>query len=99
MNIKNARKELTKDLIFVFIGIFIALVLSRLGIIDLIVNVIGNEIVVSFLSGIFFTSVFTVGPASVALVSISGASYFTIAFLPLFFASYIFLSAKFKISS
>ena len=80
MNIKSARKELIKDLIFVFIGIFIAIVLSRLGIIDLVVNAIGNEIVVSFLSGIFFTSVFTVGPSSVALVNISDVSYFTIAF-------------------
>lgn len=80
MRIKNARKELIKDFIFVLIGIFIAIVLSRLGIVDLLVNAIGNDIVASFLSGIFFTSVFTVGPSSVALVSISEASHFTIAF-------------------
>lgn len=80
MNIKNARKELTKDIIFVFIGALIAIVLSRLGFISFIVGVIGNEIMASFLSGIFFTSIFTIAPSSVALVSISGISNITIAF-------------------
>jgi len=79
MIIKNARKELIKDFVFVLLGAVIAITLSRLGVVDYIVNIIGNEIVVSFLAGIFFTSVFTIAPSAIALVSISGVSNFTIA--------------------
>jgi len=34
----------------------------------------GNQVLASFVSGLFFTSVFTIAPSSVALVSVSGAS-------------------------
>jgi hypothetical protein len=62
-----ARHELGKDLLFVLVGASIALVLSRVGVIDVIISFFGNSEVASFVAGMFFTSVFTIAPASVAL--------------------------------
>ena len=62
-----ARHELGKDLLFVLVGASIALVLSRAGVIDAIISFFGNSEVASFVAGMFFTSVFTIAPASVAL--------------------------------
>ena len=67
----QARHELVKDLFFVIIGAVTALILSDLGIIDRIIALFGNNEVASFVSGIFFTSIFTIAPASVALGHIS----------------------------
>ncbi len=80
MSIKKARKELLKDFIFVFIGVILAIVLSKIGVIDNIINVIGNEITTSFIAGLFFTSVFTIAPAAIALSDISNVSVMTISF-------------------
>ncbi|MFA6554576.1 MAG: hypothetical protein WCS89_03665 [Candidatus Paceibacterota bacterium] len=76
----KARQELTKDFTLVFLGAVIAFSMANLGIISWLVNSIGNQIISSFLAGIFFTSVFTIAPASVALVSISSISPMTVAF-------------------
>ncbi|HTK33321.1 MAG TPA: hypothetical protein VL335_02110 [Candidatus Paceibacterota bacterium] len=67
----TARQELAKDLIFVVIGAVIALALSDLGVIGHIVTLFGSEEVASFVAGMFFTSVFTIAPASVALGNIA----------------------------
>jgi hypothetical protein len=75
----KARQELTKDLLFVFIGAVLAYVLAQAGIIGWLVNIFGNQIIASFFSGLFFTSVFTIAPASVALVSIVNTSIMSIA--------------------
>jgi hypothetical protein len=64
---RKARRELVKDLFFVFLGGVIALILSYTGIIDDIINIFGSTAIASFVAGIFFTSVFTIAPASVAL--------------------------------
>jgi hypothetical protein len=66
-NRKKARHELAKDFFFIFVGAFVALILSRAGIVDYIIQLLGDTAVASFVSGIFFTSVFTIAPASVAL--------------------------------
>jgi uncharacterized membrane protein YdjX (TVP38/TMEM64 family) len=62
-----ARKELAKDLLFIIVGAIVALVLSDLGIIDHLIALFGSSALASFTAGIFFTSVFTIAPASVAL--------------------------------
>lgn len=62
-----ARHELAKDFFFIILGATIALILSSLGIIDRIIPLFGNSEVASFVAGIFFTSAFTIAPASVAL--------------------------------
>ncbi len=80
MSLKKARRELTRDIFFVFIGAIVAMVLSRIGFIDFVVNIIGNQIISSFLAGVFFTSVFTIAPAAIAFVDITGASMLTISF-------------------
>ena len=67
----QARRELAKDLLLIAVGAIIALFLSYSGIIGGIVGLIGNTALSSFVSGVFFTSAFTIAPAAVALGSIS----------------------------
>jgi hypothetical protein len=80
MRKNKARQELTKDVALIFLGAIIAFTLSQLGIIAWVIGLIGNEILASFFSGIFFTSVFTIAPASIALTDISGVSIMSISF-------------------
>jgi hypothetical protein len=54
------------------IGIFLAILLSKTGILDLVINnFINHYVLASFVAGVFFTSAFTIAPASVALVHIA----------------------------
>ncbi len=60
------------DVIIIAIGIFVALLLAKLGIIDaLVFSLRDYSAVASFVAGIFFTSTFTIAPASVAIVHIA----------------------------
>jgi hypothetical protein len=60
------------DVIIVAIGLVVALILSKLGVIDTLVYSFRNyAILASFIAGIFFTSTFTIAPASVAIVHIA----------------------------
>ncbi|MEK7646260.1 MAG: hypothetical protein AAB381_01005 [Patescibacteria group bacterium] len=71
MKRSQARRELIKDFLLICIGIALALFLSTSGMLDQMISLIGNTAAASFFAGIFFTSVFTLGPASVTLVNIS----------------------------
>lgn len=76
----RARHELVKDLFLIFIGAVIAVLLAKSGVIAWLVNILGGHIIASFIAGIFFTSVFTIAPAAVALVSIVNVPIVTVAF-------------------
>lgn len=68
---KNAYALVT-DVVIIALGIVVAIFLSKIGFIDAIVNSVkGYYIIASFLTGIFFTSVFTLAPASIALVHLA----------------------------
>lgn len=68
----NHRRALVRDFLMIFLGIVIAIVFVKTGLLDLLVSSLeGYVIVASFVAGIFFTSAFTLAPASIALVSIS----------------------------
>jgi len=71
MKRSNARHELIKDFLLIVIGVAFALFLGTSGILDQLIDLIGNTAIASFAAGIFFTSVFTLGPASVTLVHIA----------------------------
>lgn len=75
MKLTKSKKDLIRDFIFIVIGAFLAFSLARLGFIDWIVDVVGNVVVSSFLSGIFFTSIFSIAPSAVALSHIEGSVY------------------------
>ncbi len=63
---------LVHDILMITIGIIVAIFLSKTGVIDLVINnIINHYILASFVAGIFFTSAFTIAPASVALVHIA----------------------------
>jgi hypothetical protein len=71
---KNAF-ALVRDVVMIAIGIVIALFLSKIGLIDYVVSLFKDYYIISsFISGIFFTSVFTLAPASVTLVHIAETS-------------------------
>lgn len=67
MTYNKARRALARDIIFILLGVFIALVLVKTGFIDGMLNVLGSGAFASFVAGIFFTSAFTIAPSSVAL--------------------------------
>src|SRR3989344_7165743 len=65
-------KELLKDLCILAIGVAVALLLVKLGLLArFLSSVEGMYILASFISGLFFTSVLSVAPASVALAALS----------------------------
>ncbi len=67
---RSSQNELMKDIIFICIGIALALVISETGLLDSFLRVFGSGAVASFVAGIFFTSAFTIAPSSVALAHI-----------------------------
>ncbi len=71
MRRSRARQELIKDFLLIIVGLAFMLFLSTSGVLDTIIKSIGNTAVASFAAGIFFTSIFTLGPASIALANIA----------------------------
>lgn len=60
------------DIIVIALGIAAAIILVKFGIIDAVVNALsGYTIFAVFFAGIFFTSTFTIAPASVALAHLA----------------------------
>ena len=72
--ISKARRELRKDFFLIITGVALAIFLSRIGFIAWFINVLGEPAIASFVAGIFFTSVFTVAPAAVALANIEAVN-------------------------
>lgn len=66
-----ARHDLLKDLFFIFLGVFIAIALSWSGFLDNFIAFLGDGILASFVAGIFFTSAFTIAPASIAFAHLA----------------------------
>ena len=65
-------KKLAKDLLIVFFSIVVATIIAKLGVFEYIVGKSATrEIIGSFVSGFFFTSIFTTAPAMVALGQIA----------------------------
>lgn len=73
MNYKdNPYKNLWRDMFFVVISLLVAFLLVQLGVANKIVGLSqSGQIVGSFLSGVFFTSAFTISPASIAIAILS----------------------------
>ncbi len=67
----RARRELMKDFGYILIGISLAIAAVESGTIDGFVHALGGSNLASFVSGIFFTSAFTLAPATIALAHIS----------------------------
>ena len=63
----KARHELLKDFILILVGVIIAIIIAQSGILDSILGLLGSGVVASFVAGVFFTSVFTIAPSSLAL--------------------------------
>ncbi len=60
------------DIIIIALGIAVTIILSKFGAINSIIDSLkGYSILAIFLAGIFFTSTFTIAPASVAIVHLA----------------------------
>lgn len=67
-------RHLWKDMFVLSGGVAVAVLLVQLGIIGWFLSVTANtRILASFISGMFFTSVLTIAPASVALIGVASA--------------------------
>jgi len=65
--------RLTQDIVYVGLGVAIAIIFSKFNAVSELLEILGSVELASFLGGIFFTSLFTIAPASVLLVEL--ASY------------------------
>src|SRR5258708_40308412 len=64
--------NLWRDLVIIALGILITLLLVRMGALGKILTATEEQAYVgSFIAGIFFTSIFTIAPASIALAVMS----------------------------
>lgn len=70
----SAHRELIKDAFLIIVGFGCAIIMSKAGVLDSVISFLGDGAAASFVAGIFFTSAFTIAPASVALVHIAGAT-------------------------
>jgi len=68
----NHGNNLVRDLVLVILSIFVAIILAKTGALqDLITSTQEMRFIGSFIAGIFFVSVFTAAPATVALGEIA----------------------------
>ncbi len=64
--------NLIKDIVIILVSIIIAIILAQTQILEkLLIQTKEIRIIGSFIAGVFFTSIFTVAPATVALVEIT----------------------------
>src|SRR3989338_8389600 len=68
----NHANNLVRDLVLVIFSVFIAIILAKTGALEsLITSTQEMRFVGSFIAGIFFVSIFTAAPATVALGEIA----------------------------
>jgi hypothetical protein len=68
----DSYKNIWRDMFFVVLSLLVAFILVRLGVANKIVSLsTEGKILGSFLSGVFFTSAFTISPASIAIALLS----------------------------
>ncbi|OHA33175.1 MAG: hypothetical protein A2928_03100 [Candidatus Taylorbacteria bacterium RIFCSPLOWO2_01_FULL_45_15b] len=68
----NYNGRLKRDLFWVGVSIVFAIFLIKLGVLEeFLAATSGVKILASFIAGIFFTSVFTIAPASIALAELA----------------------------
>jgi hypothetical protein len=69
---KHSQKKLARDLVLIACSVFIAILIVQIGILETFLSTSQASVQIeSFVAGLFFTSVFTLAPASVALAQIS----------------------------
>jgi hypothetical protein len=71
---KGYARHLWRDFFILVGSVVAAVLLVQLGIIERFLEITaGAQIAAAFLSGMFFTSILTIAPATVALIAVSGA--------------------------
>lgn len=69
---KKNTNLILRDILMIALGVIMAIFLDKTGILNFIISSLKDYyIIASFFAGIFFTSVFTIAPSSVALVHIA----------------------------
>lgn len=68
--------RLKRDLLIVALSVVAAIILVKIGVVQTFLTAThGSTLISSFISGLFFTSMFTIAPAAVAFVQIAEAGY------------------------
>ena len=81
-NLKNS-KAIYHDILMILSGIIIAIIIVQTGLLDFIINALKDYYIIAiFISGIFFTSAFTIAPASISLMHI--ANYAPVPYVVIF---------------
>ena len=69
---RKAYDTLFRDLFLVTVSVFVSIWIIRLGLLQNIVSVLAEtKLLAAFISGIFFTSAFTIAPAAIVLAGLS----------------------------
>jgi hypothetical protein len=69
---KHSHPKIARDLLIIVVSVILALFLVKGGAIEYFISLIQGQVFLgSFIAGIFFTSLFTIAPASIALAKIS----------------------------
>jgi len=72
--ISKIKRRLIEDVLFVSCGVILSIILVQAGILEHVLGFLGTGPLSSLIAGLFFTSAFTIAPASVALASIAFVS-------------------------
>jgi uncharacterized membrane protein YdjX (TVP38/TMEM64 family) len=67
--------SLIRDLIIIAGSITIGIILAKLGFIDIILKIFETPMAAAFVAGIFFTSLFTIAPASIVLAELGTRAF------------------------
>jgi uncharacterized membrane protein YdjX (TVP38/TMEM64 family) len=65
------RSHVAEDIILIAVGVVLAIVFAKYNAVGVLIDMLGNTALSSFIVGIFFTSLFTIAPAAVLLVELA----------------------------
>lgn len=71
MTKKEEYAHLRKDILLVSTSIVVSYIFAKFGVDDVLLSLFSNPFIVSFIAGIFFTSLLTIAPASVVLAGLA----------------------------
>lgn len=66
----NTYKHIIKDVSIIILSVLVAVIMIRLGFVDWILTVSYSPYLISFVAGIFFTSLLTISPASIIIAEL-----------------------------
>lgn len=69
--VPKSKRRLTEDFLFILCGVILSIVMVQTGALERALGFLGFGALAAFVSGVFFTSAFTIAPSAVALASLA----------------------------